>query len=318
MLGNPKKSNSGFFTQATMYRCFYRLAMQHRRKMYCVVLFLWFFISFELLLRSFFHFERQTGPLDQMELQHILNFPAVFESHSRRTIMFLRSHRGLDSWKCDFSHLWGPDIDAEFIGEILYDYDHLSADIDALPTSIRVDVLAYASSVYSAKQVLGVIMALRPAVILHLSDEEGNRPEYEALFAYTRLAYRQYRYTRTSFKNPHNQRILPIGYHCWDEKAVSEKHPAERNLVWSFVGTMATAETIESFGPESKERQRYEMVTLLDKELQPNYYGPSKNQAHNHEIFANSRFVLCPHGNINVETSRLYTASKNGAIPIVI
>ena len=270
------------------------------------------------------------------------NDPPDFSRNERTKrkplLVFLRSHKGVESFECNMNKLWGHDIDAENIAEILHDYDHLSFDSPSdFPANRTIDVLAYSSNWWSVSDILDAIKLAKPSVLLHLSDEKGNRPHYEQVFPYVHVAYRQYRYNTGTrgYTNPANQRVIPIGYHCWDEHSNSEKPSRDRRYVWSFIGTVASKRTVMTLrikniiarffmGAITKQIERYEMIARLDEAIKPNFAGSTigidgtELSRKNAEIFRESRFVVCPRGNANVDTSRLYTASKSGAVPIVI
>jgi hypothetical protein len=223
------------------------------------------------------------------------------ENFKKNKLLFLRSHYGRDSFKCDNDEIWGPDIEAEFIKEILYNYEYISSDLDNLP-SYEIDVLAYSSNIYNINDILYAIEILKPKVILHLSDENGERKEFEDLvFPKVNLVYRHYRFN--NFKNPKNQKILPLGYHCWDQYYPKNSKPIfKRKYIWSFIGT--------------SKGNRKEYLLKLDA-IKPNFYG-NTDRKENLEIYQNSIFVFCPVGNSNVECSRQYTASMNGCIPFLL
>ena len=232
-----------------------------------------------------------------------------------RTLLFLRSHQGQDSFTCNMNTLWGPDVDAEFIAEILHDFQHYSMNRtkvrSARPQNWNIDVLAYSSNKYNVKDVQYVTNKFKPKVLLHLSDEEGKKASHEQeLFPQYRLVYRQYRYENQKFHNPANQRILPLGYHCWDQHVAPNNAtrtlPAKRKYLWSFIGTMDKGDRLAM------------ALALNGAGLTPNFFGAANNTVENANIFANSRFVICPRGNVNVETFRMYMASRSGAIPITI
>ncbi|QDZ25310.1 hypothetical protein HOP50_16g78580 [Chloropicon primus] len=261
------------------------------------------------------------------------------EPRPPKRLVFLRLFKGKDSFQCDLENLFGNDIEAQYYAEILHDYERLSVDrAEDLGPNDNVDVLAFSIHSHSVKEVMKLIRKHKPSVLIVNSDEHGNLPKYEKLFPFVRLVYRQYRYKTGTrgYRNPPNQRIMPIGYHCWDEKAKSDKPLSERKYVWSFIGTIATDENINRIrlinlvarfvmGAYRKQIQRYEMVRELSKSgLDPHFAGstlatsPEERAEKNFEVFRESKFVVCPRGNSNIDTSRTYTASKTGGIPVVI
>lgn len=212
-----------------------------------------------------------------------------------KTLQVIETHRGVNAFKCDMTKLWGSAVEAEFLAEILFDYTHISSPIDNIQRS---SVLAISVNNNSVKQVKKAIDIARPLVLLLLSDEWEDKKEYEELFSKVPLVYRQYRYD--SYKNPSNQRILPLGYHCWDQHARRPSMP--KKYIWSFIGS-----------PKGRRKKDLE---ILDK-LRPNFHGETK-QEQNPDILNSSIFVYCPIGNYNVECSRQYTASMCGAIPCIV
>ena len=213
----------------------------------------------------------------------------------QKVLQFVEVKPGSNSFSCNLSKLWGPDVEAEFIADILYDYKLLSSTMDTLQHS---SVLAMSTNKYSVKDIEKAIHIVQPLVLLLLSDEHGNKPKYERLFNKVPLVYRQYRYN--SYRNPHNQLILPLGYHCWDTNAVLPS--MKKEYIWSFIG--------------SNKGSRAKNLKILDK-IKPNFHG-STTFDQNATILNSSLFVFCPIGNSNVECSRQYSASMCGAIPYLL
>lgn len=223
--------------------------------------------------------------------------PSSFNDNPRsiKTLQFIETHKDVNAFECDMTQLWGSAVEAEFLAEILFDYEHVSSSIDNIQPS---SVLAISVNDNSVATVKGAIEIAKPRVLLLLSDEWENKSQYEELFSMVPLVYRQYRYD--SYKNPPNQRILPLGYHCWDQHARRPNMP--KKYTWSFIG--------------SAKGNRQKDLNVLD-EIKPNFHGKTK-QEENPDIFNSSIFVFCPIGNYNVECSRQYTASMCGAIPCLV
>ena len=215
--------------------------------------------------------------------------------NDKRSFQCVESHEGKNAFLCDLSQLWGPNIEAEFLAEILYDYEQISSPVHNVQKST---VLAISVNNNSFEQVSRAIDAAQPIVLMLLSDEFENHQEYERLFQKVPLVYRHYRYD--SYENPVNQRILPLGYHCWDQHA--RRDVAVKKYVWSFIGTA--------------KNDRLKDLAILD-DLKPNFHGTT-NQEENPDILNSSIFIYCPVGNSNIETSRTYTASMCGAIPCLV
>jgi len=214
---------------------------------------------------------------------------------STKTLQFIETDPGVSAFECDMTKLWGSAVEAEFLAEILFDYDHVSSSIDNIRPSSVLAISVNDNSVATVKEAIEIA---KPRVLLFLSDEWENKSHYEELFSMVPLVYRQYRYD--SYKNPPNQRILPLGYHCWDQHARRPNMP--KKYTWSFIG--------------SAKGNRQKDLNVLD-EIKPNFHGKTK-QEENPDIFNSSIFVFCPIGNYNVECSRQYTASMCGAIPCLV
>lgn len=212
-----------------------------------------------------------------------------------KVLQFIEYFPTQNSFTCDMKKIWGPDVDAEFIAEILHDYKLLSSSIHTVQQS---DVLAVSTNKYSVNDIKNAIIKAKPRVLLLLSDERGNRSEYETLFNLVPLVYRQYRYN--SYENPPNQLILPLGYHCWDQSIKKDNVPIK--YIWSFIG--------------SSKNKRLDDLKQLNV-IKPNFHGSTKPEQ-NAGIINGSIFVFCPIGNVNVECFRNYTASMCGAIPFLL
>ena len=213
----------------------------------------------------------------------------------KKVLQFVEVQPGNDSFSCDMKKIWGPDVEAEFIADILFDYKLLSSTMENLQPS---GVLAMGTNTYTVDDVEKAIDKVKPSVLLLLGDEWETRPQYERLFNKVPLVYRQYRYN--SYQNPTNQLILPLGYHCWDMN--TQRSNMRKKYIWSFIG--------------SDKGERGKNLKILDK-LKPNFHGRTK-QGENVDILNSSIFVFCPNGNHNVETYRQYTASMCGAIPFLL
>lgn len=237
-------------------------------------------------------------------------FINLLKRSSTYDVVWLRSTPGSCSFTCDYSQLWGPDVDAEYIMDILssehtlkFRFTSVNTAYELLGASQNVDILAYSSNVHSYDSVLKVIEKKRPRVLIHLSDEWGKRPEYTRLFSQVPLVYRQYRFE--SYPQLENVRTLPVGYHCWDASYTQSPAPvSKRKYVWCFMGSI--------------KGEREKMITIFKELDLPHFNESTRGLEENRIVFNNSIFTLCPHGNVNVESSRPYAATANGSIPLLL
>lgn len=209
------------------------------------------------------------------------------------------------SFKCNNEKLWGGDVEAEYILDILEKdkFNIFNSKLSNLPSHI--DVLIYSSNIYDVKQIKNIVEEKKPSVVFHLSDEWGTRPEYHEILKHIPLVYRQYKFKH--YKNRKNIKTFPLGYHCWDKNYIKElsmiKKTYERKFIWCFMGS-----------PKG-ERKIY--TDYLKKKIEP-YFNEKTKSGENTVIYNNSIFTICPRGNVNIECSRQYIASLNGSIPIII
>ncbi len=245
--------------------------------------------------------------LYQRETSNFDNYINEFNNSSKIKFLFLRCKND-SSWFCDTNNLWGPDVEAEYIVDILTS-DGKFNDIEflSIPNNFniskinKIDILAYSSNIYSVDYILNIIEQLKPSVLFHLSDEYTDRYEYNIAFNKVKLVYRQY---KLNTENDTKIKYLPLGYHSWSKYYIRTniKPVNERKYKWCFSG--------------SNKGNRSTLLNQLSV-IQPNYNHSTKPYETTH-MFNNSKFAFCPNGNINIECYRIYEAMYNGCIPIII
>ena len=234
------------------------------------------------------------------------------EKNDKIKFLFLRSE-SRSSWMTDKEKLWGPDIESEYIIDILtndgkfsnFKFLSLPKNYNFSKTLIKCDILAYSSNIYSMDFIDKLIDRLQPKVLLHLSDERGRRPEFIKVFRKVKLVYRQYNYTnKTGFPNKHFIKYLPLGYHSWGKKYIRNNYLdiQSRKYKWCFSGSI--------------KNNRVSQVQQLSI-IKPNFQGKTL-PFETTQMFQNSIFAFCPPGNSNIECSRIYEAMYNGCIPIIL
>ena len=198
---------------------------------------------------------------------------------------------------CDAKNIWGPDVEAEYIGNILYDYKLLSSNLNNIKNT---GILGINITKYSFTDVKFAIEKAKPKVLLVFGDEWGNKKNYEKLFINIPLVYRQYRFD--NYDNKSNVKILPCGFHCWDLYS-NNNNQNNRKYIWSFFGTL----------DKGNRKEQLHKLNII----KPNFYGYTTKDE-NIDILNNSIFIFCPKGYKNVDSSRPYTASMCGAIPFLL
>ena len=241
------------------------------------------------------------------ETNNFDNYIIDFNNSYKIKLLFLRCTNE-SSWHCDINNLWGPDIEAEYIVDILTN-DGMYNDIDflSIPNNFdinkinNIDILVYSSNIYSSNYILTIIEHLKPSILFHLSDEYTDRYEYNNIFNKVKLVYRQY---KMNDQNNNIIKCLPLGYHSWGKFYIRNniKLIKERKYKWCFSGT--------------NKGTREEMLKQLS-DIQPHFNQPTQ-PFETTNMFNNSKYAFCPSGNINIECSRIYEAMYNGCIPIII
>lgn len=222
-----------------------------------------------------------------------------------KNILFIRTNPNKESLVVS-KNLWGGDVESQFIKEVFNDYK-----IESIPISQeklyngKVDVLTIPSTKVSKEQIELFLKYYKPKVVLFFGDEfSGEKDKLMYIANKVPLVYTQYNFNKYNY--PDNVKTLPVGFHNWDTNISKNLKPvSERELTWSFIGS------ITQWKPE-----RQEIPNVL-ADIKPNFFG-STNGEENQKIFEDSKFVICPKGNVDTEASRQWTATRYGALPILI
>lgn len=160
------------------------------------------------------------------------------------------------------------------------------------------DVFIFASRAHSYDEIISMVQKTKPKIIVCLSDEliVENLQQFNQLGNYCDLFLRQYHHPQYTYTP--NTIHIPLGYtngcKVFDE-------PKELN--WSFFGEIKT--------------DRKEMINIF-RSIPKHFVGKSLSKDLMCKIYSKSIFVPCGRGNSSLDCFRLYEASMNGAIPIVV
>lgn len=183
-------------------------------------------------------------------------------------------------------------------------------NINTEELAIQDNIYVFSTNYGEYEDIKEVVEFLKPKLVVCLSDEWGNKKEFQELSKYTTILLRQYYYSHyPRFKNIH---YLPLGYGNGmlepDYLDISLKPPNERKYAWSFVG-------------KQKKRSKYmrDRLYMLKymKRMRPSLVTETTKEEMR-EIYRDSIFVPCGRGNANLDCFRLYEATVCGAIPIVV
>jgi hypothetical protein len=160
------------------------------------------------------------------------------------------------------------------------------------------EVFIFASRAHSFNEILSIVKKSKPKIIICLSDELilENLQQFNQLGNYCDLFLRQYHHPQYTYTS--NTIHIPLGYTngC---KTFKE----QKELNWSFLGEIKT--------------DRHQMIDEFRK-ITKHFVGKSAPKDLMCKIYSKSIFVPCGRGNSSLDCFRLYEASMNGAIPIVV
>ncbi len=168
-------------------------------------------------------------------------------------------------------------------------------------------VLVFSSNETSLLEICLFIRLIQPKVLIHLSDEFGDRADYAQLASEVDLLVRQYHHGK--YFEPANVIYMPLGYMTGmlgGQKSTNlgNFHPiADRINIWGFAG--------------NPDKQNRADVLQLFTQWKAGVQVQNISPADMYDLYQNCIFVPSPRGNIRLDCFRLYEASIAGAIPVV-
>lgn len=160
------------------------------------------------------------------------------------------------------------------------------------------DVFVFCCRTHNFFDILKTIQAIKPKIIIMTSDEfyQENNSIYNQLGNECELFLRQYHHPTYTYTS--NTLHIPLGYTngC---KSFNES----KKLKWSWFGQV--------------KNDRMKMLNQFRK-LNPYLIGTSLSKELMCKAYSQSIFVPCGRGNSSLDCYRLYEASMNGAIPVVV
>lgn len=185
--------------------------------------------------------------------------------------------------------LWETD----FLTHTLFPNSEVCYDLNE-----NTDVLVFCSRTHSYNEILSIVKNTKPKIIICLSDEfyGEDLSDFNRLGNHCDLFLRQYHHQNYTYTS--NTIHIPLGYTngC---KVFQEK----KELNWSFLGEIKT--------------DRQEMIDQF-RSIPNHFVGKSISKELMCKIYSKSIFVPCGRGNSSLDCFRLYEASMNGAIPVVV
>lgn len=192
--------------------------------------------------------------------------------------------------------LWETDF---FLNEILPkgDVDYILTE-NIENTQNECDVFVFSCVPHTFLNIHTLIKRIKPKIIIMVSDEfyNGNNSVYNQLGNDCELFLRQYNHSNYTYTS--NTIHIPLGYTNGCKVFKENKH-----LKWSWFGEIKS--------------DRKEMLTQFNN-LKLGLSGKSISKELMCKIYSQSVFVPCGRGNSSLDCFRLYEASMNGAIPVLV
>jgi hypothetical protein len=160
------------------------------------------------------------------------------------------------------------------------------------------DVFIFSSRTHDFYNIKKVIKRINPKIIILLSDEfyQENKWDYNMLGNYCDLFLRNYHHSYYNYSP--NTLVFPLGY-----TNGCKSFSIEKKYDWSFIGEIKS--------------DRIEMLNVFSQ-LPNHFIGNQIEKEKMCDIYSQSIFVPCGRGNSSLDCFRLYEASMNGAIPVVV
>jgi hypothetical protein len=172
-------------------------------------------------------------------------------------------------------------------------------------------VIIFTSNLIKFEEIKELVKLIKPRIIVHLSDEVGDKPEYNELGNMCELYLRQYNHRHYSYTE--NSYQIPLGYTNYgfhninviDKFKIKNINPykGNRSIDWSFIGWLKS--------------DRHQMISVMSK-IENNWIGNTENINEVVDVYLNSKFVASGRGNFSLDCFRLYEACACGSIPIVV
>lgn len=192
--------------------------------------------------------------------------------------------------------LWETDF---FLNELLPEGEVRCIRVECIENEQETcDVFAFSCRPHKFSDILTTIRRIKPKIIIMTSDEfyQEDNSIYNELGNECELFLRQYHHSRNTYTS--NTLHIPLGYTngC---KVFNEP----KRFKWSWFGEVKS-DRLEMLN-EFRNFKHYLVGTSLSKELMCKSYSQSM-------------FVPCGRGNSSLDCYRLYEASMNGAIPVIV
>jgi len=223
---------------------------------------------------------------------------------------------------------WEKDYIKELFS--LIEYDLIYADLNNLINKLHDEeqyindksfmILVFSSNVYRYRDILKIVLRIKPIIIVHLSDEWGNRPQYTDLAAHTKLLLHQYCQKNYDYNKYNNIIQIPLGYMTgmFNNKISKDltlgdknfalniklKPISERKYKWAFIGR--------------KKQDRRIILFKFSRKIKEKFYGKNIKPSNMFDVYNDSIFIPNGRGNFTLDCFRIYEAILSGCIPVIV
>jgi FkbM family methyltransferase len=203
-------------------------------------------------------------------------------------------------------------VEVDFIKELFNEYKYRFTPITTnafLTPEIFKDIpnliLCFSTNVVAFAIIRNFCIVVKPKIIISLSDEAGDREQYDELALHTKLLFRQYNHYESKYDNI---RIIPLGYASGMMKNYKNNNlipSSKRSILFSFVGD------------KNKSGREDSLKIIEDNWVMP-FFKNNISVEEMRDFYMSSVFVPNLRGWISQECFRLYEATICGCIPVVV
>jgi hypothetical protein len=181
-------------------------------------------------------------------------------------------------------------------------------------------ILVFSSNTYKYCDILKIVLRIKPIIIVHLSDESGNRPQYTHLAEHTKLLLHQHRQKNYDYDKYNNIIQIPLGYmtNMFNDKIAQDitlgdknfalntklKPISERKYKWAFIGRI--------------KQDRRIILFKFSRKIKEKFYGKNITSSKMFDVYNDSIFIPNGRGNFTLDCFRIYEAILSGCIPVIV
>lgn len=214
-------------------------------------------------------------------------------------ILFFCINSKNDVWEYDYIHndLLGNNY---IVNDYFNDnYKNINRQIDILVYFCRDQKNYPWGHIPSYGEILNCVKIIKPKIIIQLSDEfhYENLQIHNELAEYCKLFLRQYHHPNYEYNE--NTVIIPLGY-----TNSCKKFNYDKEYECSFFGQIKS--------------DRRELIDSFLLNFSNFIIGTKVSKEYMCEVYAKSFFVPCGRGNSSLNCFRIYEASMNKALPVIV